>query len=575
MTDTLKIALAQINPTVGDIDGNLALIRKRRDEAAALGADLVVTTELSVTGYPPEDLVLKPAFLLRARGAVEALAQDTADGGPGLIVGAPWLEPDEPVTGPLRQHVTNSVFLLDGGEIVGRRDKRELPNYGVFDEVRVFKPGPPPGPINFRGVRLGVPVCEDLWTPEVPECLVESGAAILIVPNGSPYEREKDELRIQHAVQRVTETGLPIVYVNQVGGQDELVFDGGSFVLDAQCSLRAQLPTFREALVVTEWRRRDGDAEGGGGAEVWTCADAHRESPESGMEPIYGALTLGLRDYANKNHFGGVILGLSGGIDSALTAAVATDALGPERVHCVMMPSPYTSQDSLDDAAETARLLGVRLDQVGIEPAMRAFDDMLAPLFDDLAPGTAPGTTEENIQARSRMVTLMAISNKLGYMLLSTGNKSEISVGYATLYGDMAGGYNVLKDVYKTTAYQLAHWRNQAPPRGGLGPAGRVIPERVITKAPSAELKPDQTDQDSLPPYEVLDDILECLIETEMGVEEIAARGHDRDTINRVWRMLEMAEYKRRQACPGVKITRRAFGKERRYPIVNAFKGPA
>jgi NAD+ synthase len=566
MTGTLKIALAQINPTVGDLDGNLALIRRRRAEAAALGADLVVTTELSVTGFPPEDLVLKPAFLACARDAVEALARDTADGGPGLIVGAPWLEEAE-ATGPLRHHVTNSVFLLDAGEIVGRRDKRELPNYGVFDDVRIFKPGPPPGPLNFRGVRLGVPVCEDLWTPEVPECLVESGAEILIVPNGSPYEMDKVDLRVQTGVQRVTETGLPLIYVNQVGGQDEVVFDGGSFVLDARCHLRAQLPTFREALVVTEWRRQEESS----GAGAWTCADAHLEPPESGMEPVYGALTLGLRDYVNKNRFAGVILGLSGGIDSALTAAVATDALGPERVHCVMMPSPYTSQDSLEDAAETARLLGVRLDEVGIEPAMDAFDGMLAPLFDDLA----PDTTEENIQARSRMVVLMAISNKLGTMLLSTGNKSEVSVGYATLYGDMAGGYNVLKDVYKTTAYQLARWRNQAPPRGGLGPAGRVIPERTLTKVPSAELKPGQTDQDSLPPYEVLDEILECLIEAEMGVEEIVARGHERDTVNRVWRLLETAEYKRRQACPGVKITRRAFGKDRRYPIVNAFKGPA
>ncbi len=571
MTDTLKIALAQINPTVGDIDANLALIRRRRDEAAALGADLVVTTELSVTAYPPEDLVLKPAFLARARRAVETLAQDTADGGPGLIVGAPWLEQDE-AAGPLRHHVTNSVFLLDGGEIVGRRDKRELPNYGVFDEVRVFKPGPPPGPLNFRGVRLGVPVCEDLWTPEVPECLVESGAEILIVPNGSPYERDKAEQRIQHAVRRITETGLPIVYVNQVGGQDELVFDGGSFVLDARCHLRAQLPMFREALVVTEWRRADGGAKGGDGAEAWTCADAHLEPPESGMEPVYGALTLGLRDYVNKNHFAGVILGLSGGIDSALTAAVATDALGPSRVHCVMMPSPYTSQESLDDAAETARLLGLRLDQVGIDPAMTAFDGMLAPLFDDLAPGTTPGTTEENIQARSRMVTLMAISNKLGYMVLSTGNKSEVSVGYATLYGDMAGGYNVLKDVYKTTAYQLARWRNQAPPRGGLGPAGRVIPERVITKAPSAELKPDQTDQDTLPPYDQLDDILECLIEGEMAFDEITARGHAAETVRKVQAMLYTAEYKRRQAPPGVKITRKSFGRDRRYPITNRFR---
>ena len=570
MTDSLKIALAQINPTVGDIEGNLALIRRRRAEAAALGAELVVTTELSVTGYPPEDLVLKPAFLECARAAVAALAEDTGDGGPGLIVGAPWLEAGE-AGGPLRRHVTNAVLLLDGGRIKGRRDKRALPNYGVFDEVRVFKAGPPPGPVDFRGVRLGLPVCEDLWTPEVPECLVESGAEILIVPNGSPYERDKADTRIQTGVARVTETGLPLIYVNQVGGQDELVFDGGSFVLDAGCRLRAQLPMFREALVVTEWRR---GGEGGGkgdGKGVWTCADSHLEPPEVGMEPVYGALTLGLRDYVDKNRFSGVILGLSGGIDSALTAAVATDALGADRVHCVMMPSPYTSQDSLEDAAETARLLGVRLDDVGIEPAMDAFEGMLEPIFDALA----PDTTEENIQARARMVTLMAISNKLGFMLLSTGNKSEVSVGYTTLYGDMAGGFNVLKDVYKTAAYGLARWRNQALPRGALGPAGRVIPERVLTKAPSAELKPDQTDQDTLPPYEVLDEILECLIEEEMGVDEIAARGHDRDTVNRVWRMLETSEYKRRQACPGVKITRRAFGRDRRYPITNAFKGPA
>ena len=566
MTDSLKIALAQINPTVGDIEGNLALIRQRRAEAAALGAELVITTELSVTGYPPEDLVLKPAFLERTHAAVAALAEDTGDGGPGLIVGAPWLEAGE-VSGPLRQHVTNAVLLLDGGKIKARRDKRALPNYGVFDEVRVFKAGPPPGPVDFRGVRLGLPVCEDLWTPEVPECLVESGAEILIVPNGSPYEWDKADTRVQTGVARVTETGLPLIYVNQVGGQDELVFDGGSFVLDAACHLRAQLPMFREALVLTEWRRGgEGVADG-----VWTCADAHLEAPEVGMEPVYGALTLGLRDYVNKNRFSGVILGLSGGIDSALTAAVATDALGASRVHCVMMPSPYTSQDSLEDAAETARLLGARLDEVGIEPAMGAFDEMLAPIFDAMA----PDTTEENIQARARMMTLMAISNKLGAMLLSTGNKSEVSVGYATLYGDMAGGFNVLKDVYKTTAYRLARWRNQALPKGALGPAGRVIPERVLTKAPSAELKANQTDQDTLPPYEVLDEILECLIEAEMGVDEIAARGHDRETVNRVWRMLEMSEYKRRQAAPGVKITRRAFGRGRRYPITNAFKGPA
>nr|NIR61506.1 NAD+ synthase [Gammaproteobacteria bacterium] len=420
MNDSLRIALAQTNPTVGDIEGNLALIRRRRAEAAALGADLMVATELVISGYPPEDLVLKPMFVRRVREAVEALAGDTADGGPGLIIGAPCGEPGE-LRAPLRRHVANAVLLLDGGAVRARCDKRDLPNYGVFDEVRVFKPGPLPGPVNFRGVRLGVMVCEDMWTGEVAECLEESGAEILIVINASPYDTDKADVRTQLAVARITETGLPLVYVNQVGGQDELVFDGGSFVLDAACGLRARLPMFREALVLTEWRRA--------GNGVWTCAEALREAPESGMEPVYGALMLGLRDYVNKNHFSGVILGLSGGIDSALTAAVATDALGPERVHCVMMPSPYTSQASLEDAAETARLLGVQLDEVGIEPAMRAFDEMMRPIFDTMA----PDTTEENIQARSRMITLMAISNKLGYMLLSTGNKSEVSVGYATL----------------------------------------------------------------------------------------------------------------------------------------------
>ncbi|MFQ6016560.1 MAG: NAD+ synthase [Kiloniellaceae bacterium] len=561
MTDRLNIALAQINPVVGDAHGNLELIRARRAEAAEEGADLVVATELCMTGYPPEDLVLKPVFLDAARRAVDALAKDTADGGPGVIVGAPWLA-DSGRAGPLRHHVANAAVLLDGGEIKAVRDKYDLPNYSVFDEKRVFKAGPLPGPMNFRGVRLGVLVCEDMWTPEVCECLEESRAEILVVLNSSPYEMDKADLRLQTGVARVTETGLPLIYVNQVGGQDELVFDGGSFVLDAECRLRAQLPVFREALVTTRWRRGDD--------EIWACGEAALEPPEVGMEPVYGALTLGLRDYVDKNRFPGVILGLSGGIDSALSAALAVDALGPARVRCVMMPSPYTSAESLADAAAVAELLGVRLDRVGIEPAMDAFEGMLKPIF-DARPADA---TEENVQARARGITLMAISNKLGYMVLSTGNKSEMSVGYATLYGDMAGGFNVLKDVYKTTVYKLARWRNQALPKGAQGPAGRVIPERILTKAPSAELKPNQRDQDLLPPYEALDDILECLIEEEMGVAEIVARGHDRARVELVWRMLDGAEYKRRQAAPGVKITRRAFGRDRRYPITNAFKGP-
>ncbi|MGF1608868.1 MAG: NAD+ synthase [Kiloniellales bacterium] len=556
----LVIALAQLNPTVGDIAGNVALARQARAEAAAAGADLLVLSELFLVGYPPEDLVLKPLFVAEAQAAAEQLAKDTVDGGPGIVIGLPWREAGGDM--PMRRHVYNAVALLDEGEIKALRYKYDLPNYGVFDEKRVFKQGPLPGPINFRGVRLGVPICEDIWTEEVCECLEESGAEILIVPNGSPYEMDKPDERMMHAVARVTETALPMIYLNQVGGQDELVFDGSSFVLDSACEIRVQLPAFEPAIVSTVWTR--------GADERWHCETGPITAPDGGMEPVYRALMLGLRDYVNKNGFPGVILGLSGGIDSALSAAIAVDSLGPDRVHCVMMPSPYTSQDSLDDAAEAAALLGTSLDQVGIEPAMQAFQAMLQPIFN----GRAPDTTEENIQARSRGITLMALSNKLGHMLLSTGNKSEMSVGYATLYGDMCGGYNVLKDVYKTTVYQLSRWRNQATPRGGLGPAGRVIPERIITKAPSAELKPNQTDQDSLPPYDVLDDILTGLVEAELGVEDIVARGHDRATVLRVWRMLDTAEYKRRQAAPGVKITSRAFGRGRRYPITNAFRGP-
>jgi len=579
MADRLKIALAQTNPTMGDIPGNLARLRAARMEAAAKGADLVVASEMVITGYPTEDLVLKPMFLDAAQAAIEELARDTADGGPGMIVGGPSRS-DPEAKPPLFGKVLNSAYILDGGKVLTLRSKYDLPNYGVFDDKRVFGAGPLPGPVNYRGVRLGVMICEDMWTPEVSECLEESGAEILIVINGSPYELDKTEERIQLAVQRVTETGLPIIYVNQVGGQDELVFDGASFALNSDNGLPIHLPAFVEAVEVSEWERGDGG---------WHCADGLREAPDSGlegnglggradagMEPIYRTLMLGLRDYVNKNRFPGVILGLSGGIDSALSAAIAVDALGPERVHCVMMPSPYTSRESLEDADEAARLLSVKLDQVSIEPAMKAFGGMLEPILNGYtAKANSGDTTEENIQARSRGLTLMAISNKLGYMVLSTGNKSEVSVGYATLYGDMVGGYNVLKDVYKTLVFALARWRNQVLPPDAMGPAGRVVPERIITKPPSAELKPDQKDEDSLPPYDVLDDILKALIEDEESIAGIVARGHDRDTVNRVWRMLELAEYKRRQACPGVKITRRAFGRDRRYPITNAFKGPA
>jgi NAD+ synthase len=429
----------------------------------------------------------------------------------------------------------------------------------VFDEKRVFTPGPLPGPINFRGIRLGVMICEDMWTSDAAECLAETGAELFIVPNGSPYEDGKFDTRTNLAVARVTEFALPLIYVNQVGGQDELVFDGASFVLNRDRSLAVQMPSFTEAMAITRWQRT-GDG--------FRCDEGRRDAPADRLEAIYQAMVLGLRDYVNKNRFPGVVLGLSGGIDSALSAAVAVDALGPERVRCVMMPSRYTSQESLDDAAECAQLLNVRLDSVSIAPTVDAFDGMLSPLFE----GREPDTTEENIQARSRGIILMALSNKFGHMVLSTGNKSEMSVGYATLYGDMCGGYSVLKDVYKTTVFALSHWRNQQLPAGAMGPEGRVIPENIITKPPSAELKPDQTDQDSLPPYDDLDDILNGLVENEESVDDIVARGHDRDTVKRIEHLLYIAEYKRRQAPPGVKISRRAFGRERRYPITNRYR---
>jgi NAD+ synthase len=551
MSDTLKIALAQINPQVGQITANLATIRRARAEGARLGAELVVTPEFSVGGYPPEDLVRKPAFVAACAEAIEQLAADTADGGPGLVVGGPWADGE-------RLH--NALFVLDGGRVVARRAKHELPNYGVFDEKRVFDPGPAPGPVAFRGFRLGLMICEDWWLPECAETLAESGAELLLSINGSPYEAGKQGQRIALAVNRVVETGLAFVFCAQVGGQDELVFEGASFVLNPDRSLAVQMPYFAGEVRLTEWTR-DG--------ERLVCAPQPLAPEPDELQSIYQAMVLGLRDYVGKNGFPGVILGLSGGIDSALSAAVAVDALGPEKVRSFMLPSPYTSQHSLEDAAECARLLGISCETVPIAPAMAAFGAILAPLFS----GRAADTTEENVQARARGLILMAVSNKLGHMVLTTGNKSEMSVGYATLYGDMCGGYSVLKDVYKTTVFALSRWRNAHRPDGALGPAGPVMPERVITKPPSAELKPNQTDQDSLPPYEVLDAILQGLIEGERSVDALAAAGHDRATVLRVWKMLDRAEYKRRQAPPGVKITARAFGRDRRYPITNGFTG--
>jgi len=549
MAETLKIALAQLNPHEGALTANAALIRKARAEAARLGADLVVTPEFSIVGYPPEDLVRKPAFLAACEAEIASLAAETADGGPGLVVGGPWREGEK---------VYNALFLLEAGQIAARRAKHELPNYGVFDDKRVFDAGPAPGPIPFRGFRLGLMICEDWWFPAVSETLSETGAEILIAINGSPFEAEKHQARLDLAVSRCVETGLGFVFVNQVGGQDELVFEGASFVMNADRSLAHVMPMFTEGLRITEWRRDGG---------VLVCAAGEIAPALPRLEQIYGAMVLGLRDYVNKNRFPGVVLGLSGGIDSAISAAVAVDALGADRVRAVMMPSPYTSIESLEDAAECAQLLGIRYENIGIGPAMEAFAGMLAPAFGN----RPPDITEENLQSRIRGVTLMALSNKFGDMLLTTGNKSEMSTGYATIYGDMCGGYSVLKDVYKTTVFALSRWRNEHCPEGGLGPRGMVMPERVITKPPSAELKPDQKDQDSLPPYDVLDAILEGLVEGEKSVDALVADGFDRALVLRVWRLLDRAEYKRRQAPPGVKITPRAFGRDRRYPITNGF----
>jgi len=548
--DRLAIALAQLNPTVGDVAGNTEKVRRARAQANKQSADLVIFPELFIAGYPPEDLVLKPAFQAACRSAVEALARETADGGPAMLVGAPWVN---------EKKVYNAYLLLEGGKITSARYKVELPNYGVFDEKRVFASGPLPGPIVFKGVRIGIPICEDIWHSDVVECISETGGEILLVPNGSPYHRDKTEVRLNIAVSRVVESGLPLVYLNMVGGQDELVFDGGSFALNADRSVAFQLPAFHETVVTTQWVRENG---------TWVCRGAAKALVEEDDEADYAACVLGLRDYVDKNGFKGVVFGLSGGIDSALCAAMAVDALGADRVRAVMLPYKYTSSESLEDAAAVAKALGIQYDVVPISGPVEGFEGALKPLF----AGTNRDITEENLQSRTRGTILMAISNKFGLMVVTTGNKSEMSAGYATLYGDMNGGFNPIKDLYKTQVFRLCVLRNRWRPQSALGPDGAVMPERVITKPPSAELRENQKDQDSLPPYDVLDAILERLVEREEPVHDIVAAGFDRDMVLRVDRMLNLAEYKRRQAAPGVKVTLRNFGRDRRYPIVNRFR---
>lgn len=552
MTDQLRIAFAQLNPTVGALSANVAKARAAHGEAKDQSADLIVFTELFISGYPPEDLVLKPAFVEDCREALEDLAKDTADG-PAMLMTLPWAD---------KGGLYNAVVLVEDGKIGTARFKHDLPNYGVFDEQRVFDAGPLPGPISFKGVRIGVPICEDIWTEDVCECLAETGAELLLVPNGSPFEADKQDVRLNLAVARITETGLPLVYLNQVGGQDELVFDGGSFGLNADRSLAFQMAGFREQVLVTEWRRDE---------ESWRCEPVAPHPAVDDHEAIWLACVLGLKDYVEKNRFDDVVLGMSGGIDSAVVAALAVDALGADRVHCVMLPYKYTSDDSLADAEACAKALGAQYDSVPIENPVEGFNGALADMF----AGRDADVTEENIQSRARGTILMAISNKMGSMLLTTGNKSEMSVGYATLYGDMNGGFNPIKDIYKTQVYALARFRNQSKPDGVLGPAGRVIPENIITKAPTAELREGQKDEDSLPPYDVLDDILNGLVEDERSISDLVAAGHDPATVERIQHLLYIAEYKRRQSAPGVKTTRKNFGRDRRYPITNGYRDKA
>ena len=550
--DKLAIAVAQLNSTLGDIAGNATKVREARATAAAQGADLVVFPELFISGYPPEDLVLKPAFQAACRAAVEDLARETKDTGPAVLVGTPWVDDGK---------LYNAVALLDGGKIAALRFKVDLPNYGVFDEKRVFAPGPMPGPVNFRGVRLGLPICEDIWGEEVVECLAETGAELLIVPNGSPYWRDKDDLRLNIALKHIVAHELPAIYVNQVGGQDELVFDGVSFGINADRSLAFQLKGFEEEVVTTQWSR------GNGG---WRC-DKGRIVPDVGPDKAdYTACVLGLRDYVNKNGFKGVVLGLSGGIDSALVATISVDALGPDRVRCIMLPYKFTAQVSLDDAAACAKALGVKYDVLPIADAVKGLEAGLAPLFG----GMPRDVTEENLQARARGTILMAVSNKFNLMVVTTGNKSEMSVGYATLYGDMNGGFNPIKDLYKTEVFRLSRLRNSWKPVIAMGPSGTVIPENIITRPPTAELRENQTDQDSLPPYDVLDAILERLVEREEPIATIIEAGFDRETVAKVERLINIAEYKRRQAAPGVKVTLKNFGRDRRYPITHRFRDP-
>ena len=552
MTARFRLTLAQLNPTVGALGDNAAKAHRAWEDGRAAGADLVALPEMFLTGYQTQDLVMKRAFEADAAHRLEALAAACA-AGPALAIGAPWREGGR---------LFNAYHVLQGGKVAARILKHHLPNDGVFDEVRLYAPADIHGPYRLGPVRIGSPICEDSWYPDVAEALAESGAELLLVPNGSPYHRGKFDLRLNLMVARVVETGLPLVYLNMVGGQDDQVFDGGSFVLNPGGRLAVKLPVFDEAVAHVDFEETD---------EGWRAVEGARASHPDDWEQDYRVMVESLRDYLGKSGLSKVLLGLSGGVDSALVATVAADAIGPAHVRCVMLPSEFTSAHSLEDAAEVARRLGCRLDTIPITGPRAAVTEALAPLF----AGTAPGVAEENVQSRLRGLLLMALSNKFGEMLLTTGNKSEVAVGYATIYGDMAGGYNPLKDLYKTRVFETCRWRNRTHRPWMLAPAGEVIPPRVIEKAPSAELRADQRDEDSLPPYATLDAILEGLVDRDESVADIVARGYDRATVQRVEALVYGAEWKRFQSAPGTRLTSRAFWLDRRYPLVNRWRDPS
>ena len=549
MSDRFQITLAQINPTVGDLQGNARLAKEAWGQAKAAGSDLVAFPEMFITGYNAQDLVMKPAFQRAAIAEIEGLAQACKEG-PALAIGGPWVE-----AGAL----FNAYFILNDGSIVSVVEKHHLPNQSVFDEVRIFSSGEIAGPYSVGNTRIGSPICEDAWHPDVAETLQETGAEFLLVPNGSPYHRQKSEERQNVMVARVIETGLPLIYLNMVGGQDDQVFDGGSFVLNPGGALAVQMPMFESALAHVVLIK-----QGSG----WSAMQGALASLPSSLEADYHAMVSGLRDYCAKSGFPRVLLGLSGGVDSALVAAIAADALGAENLRAVMLPSDYTSEGSLQDAKDLAENLKCRYDFLPISQGQAAIQDSLAPLFE----GAQPDLTEENIQSRLRGLFLMALSNKFGEMLLTTGNKSEVAVGYATIYGDMAGGYNPIKDLYKTRVFEICQWRNAHHREWLQGPPGAIIPQTILDKPPSAELRPDQKDSDSLPDYPVLDAILTLLVDEDQSIDECVAQGFSRQEALRVQNLLYASEYKRFQAAPGTRLSARGFWLDRRYPIVNAWR---